>query len=60
MRVLATIFLQWAGKRRYPTLLKIVVCLFVIDIFTPDPVPFIDEILLGMLSIVLAQLKRSP
>ena len=60
MRFLVEIFLQWAAKRRYPTLLKIVLCCFVVDLVVPDPVPFMDEVVLGVLSIVFAQLKRSP
>ena len=60
MRFLVEIFLQWAAKRRYPTLLKIVLGCFVVDLVVPDPVPFMDEVVLGVLGIVFAQLKRSP
>ena len=60
MRFFVEIFLQWAAKRRYPTLLKIVLGCFVIDLLVPDPAPFIDEVVLGVLSIVFAQLKRAP
>jgi hypothetical protein len=41
-------------------LLMVVGGLFVIDLFIPDPVPFLDEAFLGLLTLLLArwQLRR--
>ena len=50
--------LGWARKLRYPTLFKITAALFVLSVLLPDPVPFIDEILFGMGTLLLANWKR--
>lgn len=50
-------FLNWARKLKYPALFKIVGGLFVLTLLTPDPLPFIDEILLGLTTLMLAKWK---
>jgi hypothetical protein len=45
---------------RFPWLLLVTVGLFLVSIFVPDPFPFIDEILLGLVAVVLGRLKRKP
>ena len=50
--------LDWARKLRYPTLFKITAALFVVTLFLPDPVPFVDEILFGLGTLLLANWKR--
>ena len=40
--------LNWARKLRFPVLFKITAALFAVTIFIPDPIPFLDELLLGM------------
>lgn len=50
--------LSWAGKRRFPTLLAITGSLFVISMLLPDPVPFIDELLFGLATLLLASWKK--
>ena len=57
-RVLLAPFLNWARKLKYPSLFKLVAALFVIDLFVPDLVPFIDEILLGLGTLLLANWKK--
>ena len=54
--------LGWARKLRYPTLFKITAALFAVTLFVPDPVPFVDEILLGLGTLLLANWKnrKSP
>lgn len=49
--------LNWARKLRYPTLFKITAILFAITLVLPDAVPFIDEILLGLGTLLLANWK---
>ena len=51
-------FMRYASNLRFPKLLAITSGLFVIDLFFPDVVPFIDEILLGLISLLLASLKK--
>lgn len=50
--------LGWAQKLRYPTLFKLVATLFVVDMFVPDFIPFADEILLGLGTLLLANWKN--
>ncbi len=49
--------LNWARKLRYPTLFKLTALVFVINLFVPDPIPFIDEIILGLGTLLLANWK---
>lgn len=49
--------IHWARKLRYPTLFKITAALFALTLFVPDPLPFIDEILLGLGTLLLANWK---
>ena len=50
--------LNWARKLRYPTLFKITAALFAVTLFVPDPLPFVDEILLGLGTLLLANWKN--
>ncbi|TDK21547.1 hypothetical protein E2F46_15040 [Luteimonas aestuarii] len=50
--------LNWARKLRYPTLFKITGGLFLLTLFIPDPIPLVDEVLLGLGTILLANWKR--
>lgn len=54
--------LNWARKLRYPTLFKITAALFALTLFVPDPLPLVDEILLGLGTLLLANWKnrKSP
>ena len=51
-------FLSWAGKLRYPILFKLTAVLFLLTLFIPDPVPLVDEVLLGLGTLLLANWKR--
>jgi len=52
-------FLEWARRRRFPTLFKLTAAAFAISLLWPfDPIPFIDEIALGLGTLVLASWKR--
>jgi hypothetical protein len=48
---------RFAAGLRYPTLFKLVGLLFVLDFFLPDLVPFVDEILLGLGTLLLGALR---
>jgi len=43
---------------RFPWLLLVTLALFLVNVFVPDVFPFVDEILLALIAIVLARLKR--
>jgi hypothetical protein len=52
---------RFASGLRFPTLFKLVAALFVIDLVVPDLVPFYDEILLALGTLLLGSLKtRKP
>jgi hypothetical protein len=46
-----------AGRLRYPKLLALTGALFVMDLFVPDLMPFVDEILLGLGTLLLTRLR---
>ena len=56
--ILAARFLEWAGRLRHPTLFKLTAILFVVNTLLPDPIPFIDEILLGLATLLFANWKN--
>jgi|GEM_PF-1026103 len=47
-----------AGRLRFPQLFWAVLALFLIDLVFPDPVPFADEILFGLLTVLLGSLRK--
>ncbi|MEA9788617.1 DUF6116 family protein [Xanthomonas campestris pv. raphani] len=49
--------LDWASKLRYPTLFKLAATLFLVDLVVPDIVPFVDELLFGLSTLLLANWK---
>ncbi len=51
-------FLSFADKLKFRNLFIIVFSLFVADLFVPDFIPLIDEIILGLLAIILANWKK--
>lgn len=51
-------FMEWARRLRYPTLFKITAALFALSMLLPDPVPFVDEILFGLGTLLLANWKN--
>jgi hypothetical protein len=59
MRTPITAFLlRFASGLRFPTLFWITAGLFLLDLLIPDLVPFADELLLGLLTLLFASLKR--
>lgn len=50
--------LHWFGRLSYPKLFVLTAVLFVANVIVPDPIPFIDELLLGLGTLLLANWKR--
>jgi hypothetical protein len=46
-----------ASRLRYPKLLALTATIFVADLLIPDLIPFIDEILLGLGTLLLSRLR---
>lgn len=52
-------FVEWfAGELRFPQLFWLTAVLFVIDVLVPDLIPFADEILLGLATLLLGSWKK--
>jgi len=47
----------YASKLRFPKLFLLTAGLFVADLIVPDFIPFVDEILLGLLTLLLGSLR---
>ncbi|GGK08024.1 DUF6116 family protein [Luteimonas terricola] len=52
--------LRWLGRLSYPKLFLVAAALFVANLFVPDPLPFVDELLLGIGAMMIARRKRKP
>jgi hypothetical protein len=51
-------FFNWARRLRHPTLFKLTAAAFAVSVLWPfDPIPFIDEIVLGLGTLLLANWK---
>jgi len=48
---------RYGGRLRFPKLLTVTAVLFAVDLAVPDVIPFADEILLGLATVVLASLR---
>jgi hypothetical protein len=51
-------FLAYASQLRFPTLFKITLGVFLLDLLIPDFIPFADEILLGLGALVLSNWRK--
>lgn len=53
--------LGFASRLRFPTLFFITLGLWLVNMVIPDPIPLIDEIVMGLLTLLLATWKsRKP
>ena len=50
--------LGWLSRLRSWQLFVVAGALFVVDLLVPDPIPFIDEIMLGLTTLITARWKR--
>ena len=50
--------LKWASGLRFPTLFVVTVVLFALDLVVPDVIPFVDELLLGLGALILANWRK--
>ena len=57
---IAGIFLRWASGLRFPYLLILVSGLFLLNLLIPDVIPLVDEILMGLVAVLLASLRKRP
>jgi hypothetical protein len=55
---LAGLIVRWAGRLRFPYLFGLTMVVFVVNVFVPDALPFADEIVLGLFTVLLGSLRR--
>ncbi|MBT8064158.1 MAG: hypothetical protein HKP16_03110 [Xanthomonadales bacterium] len=49
---------RYLERLRFPWLLLVTLVLFVVNVFVPDVLPFVDEVLLALVAVILARIKR--
>lgn len=47
-----------AGRLRYPWVFGLLVAALTVDFFVPDPVPFIDELVLALLTVFVGSWRN--
>jgi hypothetical protein len=57
-RMIQDRLIQYASELRFPKLLALAAVVFVLDLIFPDVIPFADEILLGLTTLLLGTLKK--
>lgn len=57
-RLLLAPLLRWFGRLSYPRLFTAIALLLVVDVLVPDAIPLVDEILLGVGTLLLGKLKK--
>ena len=60
MKSIKSKLLGYLESLRFPWLLLVTLVLFLVNVFVPDAFPLVDEILLALIAVVLARLKRKP
>ena len=53
-----TLFSGYLGRLRFPVLFGLMGALFLIDLLVPDLVPFLDEVMLGLATLLFGSWKR--
>jgi hypothetical protein len=57
---LVAVLMRYFSRLRFPTLVLVTGTIFLIDLVVPDVIPFVDELLLGLMTLLLAMLKKPP
>ena len=57
--LLVNAFLAFANRLKFKNLFFLTLGLFVFDMLIPDFIPMVDEIILGLLTLVLANMKKN-
>ena len=57
--LVAAALMRFASRLRFPTLFAVTAAIFFVDLLVPDFVPFADELVLGLLTLLLANLRKA-
>ena len=52
------LFSGYLGRLRFPVLFGLMGALFLLDLLVPDLVPFLDEVMLGLATLLFGSWKR--
>jgi hypothetical protein len=52
--------LPWASGLRFPTMFILTALLFGLNLLIPDVIPLADEILMGLVALLFASLRKKP
>lgn len=55
---LPAVLLRWGGRLRFPYIFLLTAIIFVADLAIPDVIPLADEIIIGLVTLLLANLKK--
>ena len=54
------LILGWVARLRFPYIVLLMGTLFLVNLIVPDVIPFADEILMGLLTVLLTYFKKKP
>jgi len=57
---LAGVVVRWASGLRFPWLVLLTGALFILNLFIPDVLPLADEIIMGLVAVMLASFRKKP
>lgn len=57
---MAGVVLRWASRLRFPYLFALTAVLFVLNLFIPDVIPLADELVMGLVAVLFASLRKKP
>ena len=57
---IAGMLVRWAARLRFPYLFALTAIVFVLDLFIPDVLPLADELIIGLVTVLLASLRKKP
>ncbi len=55
---IVALVMRFASRLRFPQLFLLAAALFLLDLLVPDLVPFVDEVLLGIGTILLGTMRK--
>jgi hypothetical protein len=56
--MLPKLLLRYFSRLKFPWLFAVTAILFGLNVIIPDPIPFVDELLLGMMTLLLGTLRK--
>ncbi|MCD9126816.1 DUF6116 family protein [Luteimonas fraxinea] len=58
--LLSAPLIAWLSRLSYPRIFMVTAVLFGVNLLIPDPLILVDEVLLGLATVMLAKRKRTP